>query len=226
MKAFDPQRELLQSALLAGIKEGTVAVPNLLLKHYRSMGISELEVMLLIHLIAFIDKEKQDFPTIDELQSRMSATPESVIAGLQKLIKEGFMTIDEKIDAASGIRYELYNLTPLYERLAQRFIEKISAEAMEAQSQKADSGGGKDIYTIFEKEFARPLTPMELETISGWLDKDQFREELILAALKEAVFAGKVHFRYVDRILLEWSRNRIATVDQAKEHAKRFRNSR
>nr|WP_315603012.1 DnaD domain protein [Paenibacillus aurantius] len=79
---------------------------------------------------------------------------------------------------------------------------------------------------IFEKEFARPLTPMELETISGWLDQDHFKEELILAALKEAVFAGKVHFRYIDRILLEWQRNRIQTVDQAKEHAQKFRNSR
>ena len=47
-----------------------------------------------------------------------------------------------------------------------------------------------------------------------------------LAALKEAVFAGKVHFRYIDRILLEWSRNRVATVEQAKEYTQRFRNSR
>ncbi len=80
----------------------------------------------------------------------------------------------------------------------------------------------KNIYTTIEKEFARPLTPMELETISGWLDKDMYKEELIMTALKEAVFAGKVHFRYIDRILLEWSRNRVATVDQAKEYSQRF----
>jgi len=47
-----------------------------------------------------------------------------------------------------------------------------------------------------------------------------------LAGLKEAVFAGKVHFRYIDRILLEWSRNRIKTVEQAKEYAQRFRSGR
>ena len=49
---------------------------------------------------------------------------------------------------------------------------------------------------------------MELETISGWVDADRYPDELILLALKEAVFAGKLHFRYIDRILLEWSRNR------------------
>jgi DNA replication protein len=90
----------------------------------------------------------------------------------------------------------------------------------------AAASQGKDIFTVIEKEFARPLTPMELETISGWLDKDAYREELILAALKEAVFAGKVHFRYIDRILLEWSRNRVATVEQAKEYTQRFRSTR
>ncbi len=64
---------------------------------------------------------------------------------------------------------------------------------------------------------------MELETITGWLDQDRYKDELILAALKEAVFAGKVHFRYIDRILLEWSRNRVFSVEQAKEYAQRFR---
>ena len=67
---------------------------------------------------------------------------------------------------------------------------------------------------------------MELETISNWLDKDMYKEELIMTALKEAVFAGKVHFRYIDRILLDWSRNRVSTVDQAKEYSQRFRQSR
>lgn len=67
---------------------------------------------------------------------------------------------------------------------------------------------------------------MELETITSWLDRDGYKEELVLAALKEAVFAGKVHFRYVDRILLEWSRNRITTVEQAKEFTQKFRGNR
>lgn len=64
---------------------------------------------------------------------------------------------------------------------------------------------------------------MEFESITGWLDKDGHPEALILAGLKEAVFAGKVHFRYIDRILLEWQRNRITSVEQAKEHSQKFR---
>lgn len=228
MNKNDPQWKQLQTALLAGLKEGEVAIPHLLLKHYRRMKLSELEVMLLIHLIAFLENEKKEFPTLEELQSRMTASPEAAIAALQKLLKDNFVAIDEEIDALSGIQYERYNLNPLYEKLAACCLEEHASEWTRASSQgKAGAGAqGKDIFSIFEKEFARPLTPMELESISGWLDRDQYREELILAALKEAVFAGKVHFRYIDRILLEWSRNRVSTVEQAKEYAQRFRGSR
>ena len=110
--------------------------------------------------------------------------------------------------------------------VAQALMEEFAAQAAQSLAKGDSQQSGKDIYSIMEKEFARPLTPMEFETISGWLDKDKFSEDLILAALKEAVFAGKVHFRYIDRILLEWSRNRVSTPLQAKEYAQRYRQSR
>jgi DNA replication protein len=229
MAISDQQHKQMQSALLAALKEGTVAIPTMLLKYYKRMKLTELEVMIVIHLIASLDKAKNDFPTIDEIQAQMTAPPEHVISGLQKLMNENFIAIDEEVDLASGIQYERYNLDLLYSKLAAILIEDQEALRLQrlSQAQKAAAASqGKDIFTVIEKEFARPLTPMELETISGWLDKDAYREELILAALKEAVFAGKVHFRYIDRILLEWSRNRVATVEQAKEYTQRFRNSR
>jgi len=42
-------------------------------------------------------------------------------------------------------------------------------------------------------------------------------------ALREAVFAGKLHFRYIDRILLDWQHHKVRTVEQAKEHSANFR---
>lgn len=219
-------QQQIESALLIGFQEGSVAVPSLLLKNYRDLHLSEIEVMTLIHLISFLEKEKNDFPTTDEIQSRMSASPDLVIASLQKLIHEQFIAIDEETEEITGIRSERYNLTPLYQQLAKRVAEQQIARINAVRSSIQSDEGAKNIFTTFEKEFARPLTPMELETISSWLDKDLYKEELIMTALKEAVFAGKVHFRYIDRILLEWSRNRVASVDQAKEYSQRFRQSR
>lgn len=224
MKRNDGERSLLQAAFVAGWRAGNIEVPYLLLKHYRQLNLNEVEVMLMIHVMALMEKERKDFPTLEELQGRMSVTPEKVIAALQKLLKEGLLTIDEGVDPISGLQFEKYNFSPLLEKLAGCWYEE-QLEKKRAREQ-AEPVVRNDIFSIFEKEFGRPLTPMELESITGWLDKDQYPEQLILAGLKEAVFAGKVHFRYIDRILMEWSRNRITTVEQAKEHSQKFRSMR
>ncbi|MEI7024500.1 DnaD domain-containing protein [Paenibacillus sp. y28] len=214
----------MEDGLLAALQEGNVSVPAILLKAYRKLDLSDSEVLLMIHLLAFKERENKEFPTIEELQERMSATPEQVIVMLQKLMKQGLLAIDEDVDALSGVRYERYNMLPLLAKLAEVWTKELLER--EEQSEEPAGKDRKDVFSLFEKEFARPLTPMEFETISGWLDQDRYPEELILTALKEAVFAGKVHFRYIDRILLEWSRNRVFTAEQAKEYAQRFRGGR
>ncbi len=228
-----------QEWMTLAMVEGTASVPHLLIKYYRQLELSETDVMVLIHLIDFKEKEQKDFPTLDEIQSRMSASPEEVTRSLQKLLKSGAISIDERVDPISGIRFESYNFTHAYRQAAACRIkeERERSSSFSAFAGKgaggeaglsdgADASEKKDIFTVMEKEFARPLSPMECETISGWLDQDRYPEALILAALKEAVFAGKVHFRYIDRILLEWSRNRVFTAEQAREYTRKFRGER
>ncbi|MEB3101310.1 DnaD domain-containing protein [Paenibacillaceae bacterium T2] len=222
--------------MMLAMREGTVSVPHMLLKHYRKLRLSELEVMLIIHLLAFKEKEQKDFPTIEEIQSRMTASGEQVIQTLERLLKEHWLEIDEETEADTGIRYERYNLTGVYRKLAAAEETMRSLQVSGANSGRSEALGGagytiskdkgRNMFTIFEREFARPLSPMECETISGWLDQDKYAEELILAALKEAVFAGKLHFRYIDRILLEWSRNRVFNAEQAKAFTQKFRGER
>lgn len=214
-------RKLYMLGLQTALAEGSIAVPVLLIKHYRKLNLSDAEAMLIIQLLEFAEREEKPFPTIEELQDRLSARPEDVIRSLQRLLKEGYLTIDQAVDPLSGVQSERYNLAPLYEKMAMALAEQL--EERQA-GQAPEYNDGKDIFSIFEMEFGRPLSPMECETISGWLDQDQYPVELVLAALKEAVFSGKVHFRYIDRILLEWSRNRIQSAEQAKEYSQRFRN--
>lgn len=218
----------IERGMAAAMREGSVSVPSLLLKLYKSMKLSDAEAMLLIHLVQFKEKEGKDFPTPEELQSRMSATYEMVLKSLQRFLKEEVVQIDEEIDPVSGVMSERYNLSPLYRKLAAAWIEDAKQSGAAQQAAKTASPGAEksDIFTVFEKEFARPLTPMECETVSQWIDRDRHPEELILFALKEAVFAGVVHFRYIDRILLEWSRNRVQTPEQAREYTQKFRGAR
>lgn len=217
--------------VLYSLQQGAVSVPYLLLQSYAVLDLSETETMLLLHLLAYQEKENKEFPTFEELQFRMSAPPETVIKALQRLLKENWIQIDEWFDEERGVQYEKYNLFPMYLKLAEYVVKR------QDETSSGDYAEGKDgnpsasavehveenLFSIFEQEFGRPLSPMELETISQWIDQDRYPEELIKMALKEAVFSGKVHFRYIDRILLEWSRNRIRTAEDAKEYVQRFR---
>jgi DNA replication protein len=217
----------LSDGLLAGLRTGAISVPMLLLTTYAKLDLSEAEAMLMLQLIGFNEREKKEFPTPDELADRMSMTEEKVANTLQKLMKEGFIGIDEEVEPVSGIRYERYNLDGLWRQLAMVWSmeSKMEPETPPASivQEKQVPAKESSIYGLFEKEFARPLTPMEMETITGWLDQDLYPLELVQMALKEAVFAGKIHFRYIDRILLEWKRSKVYTVEQAKEHTQRFR---
>ena len=189
--------------------------------------------MLLIQILSFRQVENNEFPTLEELQWRTGADASLIATRIQKLMKSGFVLIEDEEDSLTGIRYERYDLSGLYEKLGtvlateqQDMIDSsdVLPEPVKPMS-KADkqAENERNLFIIFEKEFARPLSPMECETISSWIDQDRYAEELILMALKEAVFAGKLHFRYIDRILLEWNRNRVRTVEDARAHTQKFR---
>lgn len=236
-----------------GLQNGMAVIPYALLKYYRKLNLTGSEAMLLIHLLSFRQVEGIEFPSLEELQTVTGRSISAIAGELQKLMKEGFISIDEDNDELRDIHYERYNFSGLYDKLG-AFLSVLAQESVKERSKPVSSapslrtsahhtgapapdGGygspaapaGRDaeesrsLFTIFEKEFGRPLSPMECETISGWVDQDQYPEELILLALKESVFAGKVHFRYIDRILLEWARNRVKNAQDVKAYSQKFR---
>jgi DNA replication protein len=136
---------------------------------------------------------------------------------LRKLIQRGFIEIIEGY-STEGIRFEKYSLEPLWERLVDQFLaSQKSSQQLSKQVEETD------LYTCFEKEFGRPLSPFECESLAMWMDDDHHDPVIIKAALKEAVMSGKLNFRYIDRILFEWKKNGIKTIEQAKNQGRKFR---
>ena len=76
-----------------------------------------------------------------------------------------------------------------------------------------------DIYAEFETEFARPITSMEYEIINAWLNHN-YSEEMIIGALKEAVYNGVKNLRYIDKILFEWNKKGFKTMNDVNNHLK------
>ncbi|MEC1178288.1 DnaD domain-containing protein [Metasolibacillus meyeri] len=198
------------------LEQKNITMPQLFFQHYKELQIRDDDAMLLLHLLAF-HEEGNDFPTPADLMARTFFAANEISMKLQRFLQKGFIEITHDVDIDGKI-YEKYSLYPLWSRIV-RLLEANSI-ATSNEQQKKEEGA---IYSIFEQEFGRLLSPMELENINSWLDIDKHSPELIRAALKEAVLAGKLSLRYIDRILFEWKKKNFTTVKQVEQHAEQFR---
>ena len=72
----------------------------------------------------------------------------------------------------------------------------------------------KDLVETFQQELGRLLTPFEIEDLTKTIQDDKTNPELVIAALREAVFNGKANWKYIQAILRNWRREGITTVSQ------------
>ncbi len=214
------QRLSPNNAFSVLMTSGFVTVPGILLREYKRLGLSENEMMLLLQLIQF-RQEGVAFPTALELSGRMTLSTEMITSMVQQLMNRGFLDIETS--GAPGYGEESLSIQPLYEKL-QDLLQanvKVNHQSSLDLLEKKDS---KNLFSLFEQEFGRPLSPIEYERIACWIDEDMHREELIREALREAVLAGKFNFRYIDRILFEWGKNNIRSLQDLTVHREQFRN--
>lgn len=149
------------------------------------------------HPILDIDEVKQKFG-MDELaimQAYASITNKNLVQIKMEKNKEG--KVEEMID-----------LTPFY--------QSIAMDMNEIEKKENDDG----VFSLFEREFGRPLSPMEYELINRWLDEN-ISEELINYAVKEAIFNDSFTLRYIDAILSEWRKKGIKSAKEVDLYLKR-----
>ena len=184
------------------IKNEPFYVPNILLKNYRKLNITDSELIVLIYLI----------------NTDISFNPKQIAKDLNFDLNEVMNIITSlteknilKIDIINKkVREEIINLEELYKKLG--FIV-VNDEIKEKTN---------NIFDVFEKEFGRTLSPMDYEIISEW--QKNYHDELILLALKEAVFNGVNNLRYIDKILIDWNKKGIKNEQDIINDRKKFQN--
>ncbi|WP_409022572.1 DnaD domain protein [Dellaglioa sp. P0083] len=192
------------------LEAGETHVSNLVLRNYRKIGLSSDELIFLIHLLSF-NQAGNKFPDTNQVASQMGVTAQETYTLLQKLIEKKVISI-KTIDDSNGYSTDQFDFSVLYEKLnnlSQRTQEKV--EVVNSNNSR------KEVYEKIEVEFGRPLSPMELESISMWIDQDHYLPELILMALKEAVLNQAYSLKYMDRILLNWEKKHIKTSQDIKK---------
>lgn len=188
-----------------------MTLPKKLLLSYTSLGLQEIDLVLLLQLHRF-QLEGNMFPTPSELADCLSIGEQEASQLLRNLIQKGFLKIIQ--DRNEKQIEEKYSLLPLWEILYSQKEEKKAPFKQES--------GEHNLFILFEQEFGRTLSPFEIEMINVWIDQEEYEPILIKAALREAVLLGKLNLKYIDRILYEWKRKGIRTVKDARQQSHAF----
>jgi DNA replication protein len=186
------------------LKNSNFVLPKTLLLNYKDLKIDEKDLIVLIYILND-DNVFNPQKIGEDLKLKL---PE-VLEIIEKLNNADLISIN--VDKSDGIMQEKIDLTNLYKKLAYKIINE--EEVIENKK--------TNIYDDFEKEFGRTLSPIEYELISGWLDN--YSEEIIICALKEAVFNGVSNLRYIDKILYEWKKKGINTKDDIEKDRQKFK---
>ena len=128
----------------------------------------------------------------------------SVMEAFNALVVKGLVNIESSKDLENRMQ-EVVTLCGVYDLICDD-VEEVTQKEVKT-----------DIFKVFESELGRTISSMELELINGWLSNGT-PEELVLGALREAVYNGVTSFKYIDRIIFEWEKKGFKTMDDVNKH--------
>lgn len=185
------------------LQNSIIYIPKILLFHYKKLKIDEKELIFLMYVInedSLFDPKK--------ISGDLQMNLEEVLEIASSLSSKDIIKID--VIKVGNVREERIVLEGLYNKLA--FLV-VNDEIKETEK--------TNLFDLFEKEFGRTLSPIEYEIIKGWNESD-FTEELIVSALKEAVYNGVFRLNYIDKILFEWRKKGIKNKEDVDKNNKAF----
>ena len=168
------------------IEKKDYIVPSLLILNYKKINLTAEELVFIIYVI----NNGEDFNP-KKISQDLDLNLDKIMDLINNLTNKGLINLE--IKKINNVRSEYFNIEKIYKKLAFLLVD---------EEEKKDN----NIFDIFEKEFGRTLSPMEYEIINTWLDN--FKENTIVLALKEATYNGVSNLRYIDKILYEWQKKR------------------
>lgn len=166
--------------------------------------------MVLLHILAASQIQHKELLTPQELGDACGVSPNDAGQLIDQLVSKGHLSIGERTDL-DGVRCNFFDMTPLWKRLQDGTPAAVEPPKL------------LDPVSQFEAEFGRPLSGFECEQIRTWMERDGHAEWMVVEALREAVLANKYSFKYIDRVLYDWHRNRIRTKHELDNYRQSYR---
>lgn len=199
------------SKLVEMLKKGSFVVPIYLFQLRDKFKLDNLEFIFLIYLTNLGESILFD---VNKFSSDLNISVPEILSYIDDLIEKKYITVDVRKND-KNVMEEYVNLDLFYDKLTNFMIDDINQEEKSVEEKS-------NIFEAIEKEFARPLTPVEYEIVHAWLEQGT-SEEIILEALKEAVYSGVANLRYIDKIIYEWTKNGIKTRMDVENNRKNFK---
>ncbi len=177
---------------------GNLIIPSVVVKNFDKLNLEAQEFLLMMYFINQKDNVTLDVPRI---ASDLNMESSLIFELINKLNEKNFISIE--MQKTNGV-IEEYISTDL-------FYNKLTSIALDKKKEDNDN----DIYSLFEQEFGRQLSPTECENIDRWIEND-ISLELIKEALKESILNGVRNMRYIDKILYSWTSSGYKTVEDIK----------
>ena len=133
--------------ILDVLKLKSYQIPQLLLFNYRKLGITELELIIIIYIINDIDSNYNP----KKISNDLGLDVKKVLEVINNLVEKGILSVE--IIKVNNIRNEVINLDLMYEKLAFLMMKKDNIEKE------------SNIFDTYSKELGRGLSPTEYEII-------------------------------------------------------------
>ena len=192
----------MKESLKRILRSKKFVISDFLIKIAYEKKLSLNEFLVLIYL----ENDFSDHFEIELISNNLGISVNDAMEAFNSLTLKGLVSLDS-VKGADRRFNEVVNLNNVYDVA----LEELSNEAQKEQKE--------DIFKVFERELGRTISSMELELINGWLVSGT-SEEMILGALREAVYNGVSNFRYIDKIIYEWEKKGFKTMDDVNNHLK------
>lgn len=198
----------MNKSLCKVFSDGNISIPIYFIKNYKKFNLELDEFLFLMYLYNLGDNVLFN---PGEFSEKLNIDLTNIMNYVGNLTDKGLIRVDV-VKNDKGYIEEMIILDDFYNKLSLVIMDDVNES-------KSDSSNS-DVFEIIEKEFGRTLSPIEIEIIKTWLDNN-FSEDLIKEALKEATFNGVSNLRYIDKILYEWAKSGINTVEAVEEKRKK-----
>ena len=168
------------------LKQKDFIVKSFILKVATELDLTLSDTILLIYL------SNQEVPVLDieNIMNTCYLTQTQVLESFEKLTSLQIIQVNVQKNRDGKIE-EILSLDNMIKTVTQDITTDIKKK------------NTLDLFEKFESEFGRTLSSMEYEIVNQWV-KEGFEKDMIVEALREAVYNNAKSLKYIEAILYSW----------------------